>query len=81
MEIPNSLKYDISHYCYVNNITDVDNFIIKLIRQGFTAEKYGLEPNLPVQDVSGETPEDTQEVPKEVEKPQIKTKNDFYNEG
>lgn len=41
MEIPYNLKTEIENYCNSNNITDVDNFIISLIKKGFSLEKYG----------------------------------------
>ncbi len=47
MEIPKQLKDDIWDYCRVNNITNIDEFTVKLIRQGFTVEKYGTEPVIP----------------------------------
>lgn len=56
MEIPKNLKDEIWKYCFSNDITDIDNFTLKLIRQGFTSEKYGS------------TPFKQQEVIKEVEK-------------
>ena len=45
MEIPKDLKNDIWEYCKANNITNVDGFILKMLKQGFTYEKYGL-PNV-----------------------------------
>lgn len=44
MEIPKQLKDDIWDYCRVNSITNIDEFIVKLIRQGFTIEKFGATP-------------------------------------
>ena len=44
MELPKDLKSDISDYCRVNNITNIDEFTIKLIKQGFTIEKFGATP-------------------------------------
>jgi len=46
MEIPKELKDEIWNYCKVNDITNVDGFIMKLLRQGFTAEKYGAVPSI-----------------------------------
>jgi hypothetical protein len=46
MEIPKILKDEISNYCKVNEITNIDEFIVKMIRQGFTAEKYGAIPSI-----------------------------------
>lgn len=44
MEIPKKIKDDIWEYCRLNDISNIDDFIIKLIRQGFTSEKYGSTP-------------------------------------
>lgn len=44
MEIPKNLKDEIWEFCRLNDITNMDEFSIKLLRQGFTAEKYGATP-------------------------------------
>ena len=44
MEIPKELKNDIWDYCRNNNITNIDEFTLKLIKQGFTVEKFGATP-------------------------------------
>lgn len=44
MELPKELKDEIWDYCRANNITAVDDFTLKLIKQGFTVEKYGATP-------------------------------------
>lgn len=44
MELPKILKDEIWNYCRVNNISNIDDFTIKLIQQGFTIEKYGATP-------------------------------------
>jgi len=44
MEIPKAIKDEIWEYCRVNNITNVDEFTLKLIKQGFTIEKFGATP-------------------------------------
>lgn len=41
MEIPNDLKNDIWAYCRANDITNIDEFKLRLLKQGFTVEKYG----------------------------------------
>lgn len=46
MEIPKQLKDDIWDYCRANNITNIDEFIVKLIKQGFTIEKFGATPSI-----------------------------------
>ena len=44
MELPKELKNDIWDYCRVNDITNIDEFTIKLVKQGFTIEKFGGTP-------------------------------------
>lgn len=44
MEIPNDLKDEIWDYCRANNITNIDEFTLKLLKQGFTSEKFGSTP-------------------------------------
>jgi len=44
MEIPKPLNDEIWDYCRVNSITNIDEFIIKLVKQGFTIEKFGATP-------------------------------------
>ncbi len=44
MELPNKLKQEIEQFCLVNNIDDVDQFIIKMVKTGFNIEKYGISP-------------------------------------
>jgi len=44
MEIPKLLKDEIWDYCRLNNITNIDDFTLKLLKQGFTVEKYGATP-------------------------------------
>ena len=47
MEIPYNLKTEIENYCNSNNITDIDSFIISLIKKGFSIAKYGeTTPNI-----------------------------------
>ena len=43
MIIPEILKKEINEYCRANNITNIDEFTIKILKQGFTVEKFGLE--------------------------------------
>lgn len=42
--IPEELNNEIQEYCKYNDINNINDFIIKLIRQGFTSEKYGSIP-------------------------------------
>ena len=44
MELPKDLKEEIWDYCRLNDITNIDEFITKLVRQGFTVEKFGATP-------------------------------------
>jgi hypothetical protein len=46
MELPKLLKDEIWDYCRVNNITNIDDFTLKLVKQGFTVEKYGATPEV-----------------------------------
>lgn len=44
MELPKNIKDEIWEYCRINDITSIDDFIIKMVKQGFTSEKYGAVP-------------------------------------
>jgi len=44
MTLSKELKDEIWEYCRVNDITAVDDFTLKLIKQGFTVEKFGATP-------------------------------------
>ena len=44
MEIPKKLKEEVWEYCRVNDISNIDDFTIKMIQQGFTVEKFGSTP-------------------------------------
>lgn len=44
MEIPKKLKNEVWEYCRLNNITDIDTFMLKSLQQGFNIEKYGTTP-------------------------------------
>tara|TARA_S200002703_G_scaffold1341_5_gene2383 strand:- start:300 stop:839 length:540 start_codon:yes stop_codon:yes gene_type:complete len=44
MEIPKKLKNEIWEYCRMNDISNIDEFIIKMVRQGYTVEKFGATP-------------------------------------
>lgn len=45
MEIPKKLKDEVWDYCRVNSISNIDEFILKLLTQGFTIEKFGATPS------------------------------------
>lgn len=44
MDLPKELKEEIWEYCRLNDIMNIEEFTIKLVRQGFTAEKFGATP-------------------------------------
>ena len=45
MELPKDLKDKIWDYCRLNEITDLNGFIIKTLKKGFDTEVYGLLGN------------------------------------
>jgi hypothetical protein len=45
MELPKNLKDEIWDYCRLNNISNIDEFTLKLVKQGFSIEKYGIPTN------------------------------------
>jgi hypothetical protein len=44
MELPKDLKDEIWEYCRLNDITDLNAFMVRMLRQGYTTEKYGPTP-------------------------------------
>jgi len=44
MNIPKRTYNDILEYCRINDIPNIDEFILKMITQGFTVERYGAAP-------------------------------------
>ena len=46
MEIPSKIQDEIWDYCRANKITNIDEFTVTLIKQGFTVEKFGATPNV-----------------------------------
>lgn len=48
MELPKGLADEIWDYCRLNKITNIDEFTTKLVKQGFTIEKYGATPQTQV---------------------------------
>lgn len=44
MKIPKKLKEEIWEYCRLNNISNIDDFTIKMTQQGYTVEKFGATP-------------------------------------
>jgi len=47
VNVPQSLKDEIWDYCRLNSITNIDEFTINLLKQGYAVEKYGTSPILP----------------------------------
>jgi len=45
--LPKNIKDDIWNYCRVNNITNMDKFIVDMVIQGLNIEKYGNSPIVP----------------------------------
>lgn len=72
MKIPKKIKDDIWEYCRLNDISDVEGFTKKMLKQGLTVEKYGtLGDNVVVKEVEKiveKIVEKPVEVIKEVEK-------------
>ncbi len=46
MEVSKELNDEIWNYCRANNITNIDEFMTKCLKQGFTAEKFGATPSV-----------------------------------
>ena len=44
MELPKKIIDEIWDYCRLNGVTDINGFTIKMVKQGFTVEKYGATP-------------------------------------
>ena len=44
MEIPKKIKDEIWEYCRLNDITDLNAFMVKSLQQGFNIQKYGATP-------------------------------------
>ena len=59
MKIPNKINNEIKEYCKINNISDVDAFIIEKISTGFNIEKYGNAPFIKEVIVEKEVPIET----------------------
>ncbi len=88
MEIPKQLQKEITDYCKLNNIKDVDKFIIKTLTSGFTIVKYGVQPQGVVKEIGLKeeiTPDESNDgvvtpiIPKKTNK--IQVKDDLYGEG
>lgn len=46
MEVSKELNDEIWNYCRANNITNIDEFMLKCLKQGFTVEKFGATPTI-----------------------------------
>lgn len=46
MNLPKQINDEIWDYCRNNSVTNIDEFVIKLVRQGFTVEKFGATPQI-----------------------------------
>lgn len=44
MELPKDLKDEIWEYCRLNDITDLNAFMVRMLKQGYNTEKYGATP-------------------------------------
>lgn len=44
IEIPKPLEKDVNEFCKLNNITDIDKFILTCFRNGYNIVKYGISP-------------------------------------
>ena len=44
MELPKDLKDEIKKYCILNDITDLNAFMVRMLKQGYNIEKYGATP-------------------------------------
>ena len=46
MEVPKDLKNEIWNFCRENDITDINNFMLEMLKRGFNIEKYGEKPSI-----------------------------------
>lgn len=46
MKIPYELEQDILQYCKANDITDIDKYLIRIIKTAQTIEKFGATPTI-----------------------------------
>jgi len=44
MKVPKKIKDEVLEYCKLNNISDIETFMLKALQQGFNIEKYGITP-------------------------------------
>ena len=79
MKIPKKIEKEIIEYCKINNIEDVDGFILEKVTTGFNIEKYGNAPFIQEVVIEKEVPVETikevvieKEIPVEIIKEVIK---------
>jgi hypothetical protein len=77
MELPTTLRDEIWDYCRANNISNIDDFVLKMVKQGFTMEKYGATP-IPRVESQPVPPSPVQEEPSQNK---TEKRNDLYGEG
>ena len=56
LELSKQIKDEIWDYCRANNITNIDEFTMKILKQGFTVEKFGATPQVVEKIVEVEVP-------------------------
>ena len=44
MKVSKKIKDEVLEYCKLNNISDIETFMLKALQQGFNIEKYGITP-------------------------------------
>jgi predicted RNase H-like nuclease (RuvC/YqgF family) len=83
LTIPKNLETDINQYCKVNNITDIDNYVVDMLQRGHNIEKYGNSPNNTVTEkVVEKIVEKIIEVPVSSDNPELTNKiNDLISEN
>jgi hypothetical protein len=84
INLSKKIEDDILEYCKLNEITDINNFIEKILRNGLNIEKYGNKPLLKSKnEVKVETKVENTEIkvekPKEKNKPVVNYDEDDYN--
>lgn len=82
MEIPKDLKDEIWDFCRVNNITNIEKYMVGLLKSGFLMDKWGA-PNLPKEKIEVQIEEEEVKVENlNKEKPKVNNKNnkDLYGE-
>jgi hypothetical protein len=45
MELPKEILAEVTQYCKLNKVDDINDFIVKTFIQGFNIVKYGLFPS------------------------------------